>query len=140
MNILIDTNVVIDVLAQRELFFEQSQLVLLASEEKIINGYISATAITDIFYITNKIIKSKKNAKELLKKLIVDTVKVAMVDETMILQALDAGWDDFEDCVQNYVGESISADYIVTRNPNDYSEAVIPVLTPEEFLDIIAPE
>ena len=140
MNVLIDTNVVIDVLTQREPFYEQSQLVLLASEEKFINGYISATAITDIFYIMNKSKNNKKDARELLKKLVLDTIEVATVDGSIITQALDSEWDDFEDCVQYYVGESISADYIVTRNPDDFANERIPVLTPEEFMDIIAPE
>jgi len=52
MNVLIDTNVAIDVMLKRTPFFENSQLVLLASEQKHINGFISASAITDIFYIT----------------------------------------------------------------------------------------
>ena len=140
MNVLIDTNIAIDVLTQREPFFMKSQLVLLASLNKLINGFISATAATDIFYITNKIIKSKVDTKELLKKLIYHTVEVAAVDGSIITQALDSEWDDFEDCVQYYVGESISADYIVTRNPDDFADGNIKVITPDELLDIIAPE
>ena len=140
MDVLIDTNVAIDVLIHREPFFEKSQLVLLASFNKIVNGYISASAITDIFYITNKTIKNKIEAKDLLKKLINYTIEVASVDGSIISQALDTDWDDFEDCVQYYVGESISVDYIVTRNPDDFTDGNIKVVTPDELLNIIAPE
>ena len=49
MNVLIDTNVALDFLIKREPFFGCSQLVLLASEQKIINGYVTASTITDIF-------------------------------------------------------------------------------------------
>ena len=69
-------------------------------------------------------------------------VKIAAVDGDTISKALDAYWNDFEDCVQYFVGESISADYIVTRNPKDFvnNKITITVLTPEALLDIIAPE
>jgi predicted nucleic acid-binding protein len=140
MNVLIDTNIAIDVLIQREPFYEQSQLILLASEKKLISGFISATTITDIFFIINKTIKNKDISKNLLKKLVFDTVEVAAVDKSIITQALKSSWDDFEDCVQYYVGESIYADYIVTRNPDDFTNENIIVLSPEELLDIIAPE
>ena len=46
MNVLIDTNVALDVMIKREPFFEHSRLVLLASEQGFINGFISASAIT----------------------------------------------------------------------------------------------
>jgi predicted nucleic acid-binding protein len=140
MDILIDTNIAIDVIMQRDPFFKQSQLILLLAEEKIINGYISATSVTDIFYITSKLMKNKDLAKERLKNLLFESVEVAAVDGTIITQAMNDDWDDFEDCVQYYVGESISADYIVTRNPDDFTDGSIKILTPEQLLDLIAPE
>ena len=140
MNVIIDTNIAIDVISQREPYYKQSQLVLLASKEKTINGYISASAITDIFYIINRMIKNNSEVKELLRKLVINNVEIASVDGSIIKQALDSDWDDFEDCVQYYVGESISADYIVTRNPDDFTSGSIKVITPDELLDIIAPE
>ncbi|MDR2964696.1 MAG: hypothetical protein LBU88_02855 [Treponema sp.] len=47
-------------------------------------------------------------------------------------------WNDFEDSVQYVVGESLSVNYIVTRNINDYISGTIPVVTPEQFIQIIA--
>ena len=140
MNVLIDTNIILDVLLHRESFFEKSKLVLLAAEECVINGYISASAVTDIFYIVNKFLKNKSDASELLKKHFMGTINIAAVDGDIIFKALNAEWDDFEDCVQYIVGESISADYIVTRNLKDFINTRINVVTPEEFLNIIAPE
>ena len=139
MNVLIDTNVVLDVLISREPFYECSQLVLLASEQKIINGYVTASAITDVFYITNKHLKDKSATYKLLKEHLMQTVGIAAVDGNGISEALDLEWADFEDCVQYVVGKSISADYIVTRNPDDFQNAQIAVGTPEELLNIIAP-
>jgi len=96
---------------------------MLASEQKYINGFISASAITDVFYIVNKHLKNKIATRELVKNHLIKTISIAAVDENTILEALDAEWDDFEDCVQYKVGESISADYIVTRNSNDFKDS-----------------
>ena len=140
MNVLIDTNVALDVLLGREPFLELSQLVMLASEQKIINGYITASAVTDIFYITNKHLKDKAAAYKLLNEHLMGTVSIAAVDGNSISEALNLEWDDFEDCVQYVVGKSIAADYIVTRDPGDFKNVQIRVLTPEELLNAIAPE
>jgi hypothetical protein len=53
---------------------------------------------------------------------------------------LDLGWNDFEDSVQYTVGESITADYIITRNINDFCNSSIKIVTPEQFLDIFGEE
>jgi len=140
MNVLIDTNVAIDVLVHREPFFEDSQLILLASEQKYINGFISASAITDIFYIVNKFLKNKTATCNLLKEHLIGIVSIVAVDGDNISEALNMEWDDFEDCVQYVAGKSIAADYIVTRNPKDFANELIKVVTPEELLNIIAPE
>jgi predicted nucleic acid-binding protein len=70
MTVLIDTNVILDVLLKRKPFLEESSNVMLLSEKKIINGYVSASAITDIFYITNATYKDKQKSMELLKDLL----------------------------------------------------------------------
>ena len=136
MNVLIDTNVVLDVLLKREPFFEHSQLVLLAAEKRHIVGYVSASAITDIFYISQKDL-GKKAAKESL-KILLQTFKPATVTGSHIHQALDLDWDDFEDSVQYTVGKNFPVDYIITRNIDDYTSSYIPVLTPEQFIQVIA--
>ena len=140
MNVLFDTNVVIDVLIHREPFFELSQLVMLASEQKVIDGYVTASSVTDIFYITNKHLKDRTVTYKLLKDHLIGIVDIAAVDSKSIVDALDLEWSDFEDCVQYVVSESIAADYIVTRNPQDYENEEIKVVTPEKLLNIIAPE
>ena len=138
MTVLIDTNLAIDVLLKREPFFENAQLILLASEQKYISGFISASSITDIFYIVNKHLKDKVMTRKLVKDHLIKTISIAAVNSNTILEALDAEWDDFEDCVQYMAGKNISADYIITRNAADYNDSKISVVTPEELLDIIA--
>jgi len=140
MNVLIDTNVVLDVLLKREPFFKHSQLVLLAAEKRHIRGHVSASAVTDIFYVAGKFLKDTNAIYSLMKRLLTRTLEVATVNRAIISVALEAGWKDFEDCIQYAVGDSIAADYIVTRNPNDFVEKNIPVVTPDMLLDIVFPE
>jgi len=139
MRVLIDTNVILDVLLKREPFYGHSQLVLLAAEEQYIHGYVSASAITDIFYVTQKSCKSKNEACALITSL-VKTISIGAVDSDIIMEALDAGWDDFEDCVQYAVGEDLDVDYIITRNPRDFSNGRIEAISPEELLNIVMPD
>lgn len=137
MNILIDTNVILDVLLERKPYYENAARINLLCEKGYVNGYISASAITDIFYIAKKELKNKDTVIELLKD-ILKTAHIASVTENDINGALNLSWDDFEDSVQYVIGESISAKYIVTRNTKDFVNSRIKVVSPDEFLSIMA--
>jgi len=134
MKVLIDTNVALDILLNRR-NYAASFTVFNFAEKSVLSGYISASAITDIFYIAEKAL-GKKLAKKAVKD-ILQVFKPATVTDSNIYQALDFDWDDFEDAVQYIVGESISADYIVTRNNQDFTSGSIPAVTPEKFIEII---
>ena len=88
MNVLIDTNVVLDVFLKREPFFEHSQLILLAAEKHYLNAYVSASSVTDIFYVTRKTLKSKETALDLLKNHLVNIVDIATVDGDIIFPSI----------------------------------------------------
>ena len=91
--------------------------------------------MTDIFYIAQKKL-GKKAIKEAIKKLL-KVFYPATVTDNNIYQALDLGWDDFEDSVQYIVGDGLSVDYIVTRNTKDFASSSIPAVTPEQFIETI---
>jgi hypothetical protein len=75
----------------------------------------------------------------LIKK-ILEVISVATITGNNIYQALDLGWNDFEDSVQYIAGESISADYIITRNGDDFNNSTIKTVTAEQFLNILSEE
>jgi predicted nucleic acid-binding protein len=140
MKILIDTNIALDILLNRIDFYNGSAGVFVMAEKKIINGYITASAITDIFYIAQKQL-GKKTVKEAIKRML-NVFSPATVTDDNIYQALDLEWEDFEDSVQFIVGEGLSVDYIVTRNTKDFitniqSDSSITAVTPEQFIKII---
>jgi hypothetical protein len=82
------------------------QRLLFLSEKEIIESYISASATTDIYYITQKAYKDKKITIDIIKK-ILETVSVAAITGNNIYQALDMGWNDFEDSVQYIIVEKV---------------------------------
>ena len=132
MKVLIDTNVVLDVLINNLAFFVHSKKIFDFAEQKQITAFISASAINDIFYIAKRKL-GNEITKEALKK-ILSVFKPATVTDGHIYQALNLDWNDFEDSVQYVVGESISADYIITRNTQDFALGSIPAVTPEQFI------
>ena len=136
MNLLIDTNVILDILLKREPYYKDAARICVLSEKGHIRSYVSASAVTDIFYVAKKELKNKQLALELLKN-VLDVINIASVTEETIYEALDLQWDDFEDSVQYVAGNSISAEYIVTRNPKDFSNSDIKVISPEKFINQI---
>jgi len=106
------------------------------AEKGYIRSYVSASAVTDIFYILKKELGDVGRAFELLENILKIT-RVASVTEGDIHEALDLRWSDFEDSVQYVAGRGILADYIITRNPRDFSDSRIEVVLPGMFLQRI---
>ena len=139
MKLLIDTNVILDVLLKREPFYEVAVDVLKLAERDDVREYISASAVTDIYYIAYRQLKEKAAVKELLKRLLM-VVSVAAVSEREIISALELAWSDFEDSVQYSVALLNEMDGLVTRNPGDYVDADIPIWEPKQALQKLSAE
>ena len=131
MKVLLDTNVVIDWLTDRMPFADASSDAIAFSVDRGI-VYITATVITDIFYIIRKS-DGIDAAKTAITK-ILEILKIASVDEVDIRAAKDSLFEDFEDAVQFICAKNLSADYIITRNTADFEHSTIPALSPEDFL------
>lgn len=136
MKVFIDTNVILDVLLNRETFVENSKKVLVLCEKRIVKGYVSAASITDIFYIVNQQLHDSAETLKLISK-ILTFLKVASVNDRIIKKAIRAGWNDFEDCVQANAALSNKVKYIITRNEKDYSDSKIQAINPHDFISIL---
>ena len=133
MKIVVDTNVIIDILCKREPFFEDSYNAL----NKCIDNHtliVSASAITDIFYIVRKYIGSEK-AKECIRNLL-DLIKISDTRGADIEKALSSDVSDFEDAVVSAIAERQKAKYILTRNTKDFEKSKILSITPHDYLNI----
>ena len=133
MKAFIDTNLVLDVLAERRPFYETSARIWELVESRDLKGYLSATSITDIFYILNKQLGPKK-AYHFMNKIMM-VFDIASVSQADIRKALNLGFKDFEDALQAVCAKKIGATYLITRNTEDFREAEgIEVVDPETFL------
>lgn len=133
MKVLIDTNIIIDVLAKREPFLADSARILRLSEEKRIEAFITANSVTDIIYILRKYIPNQDFLKFTIQNLF-SIIDITDVLKTDIIKAFELDYKDYEDALQARCARRIKADYVITRNPADFSESTVPALTPEEFL------
>ena len=133
MKILLGTNVVLDVLLARQPFMQDS----LDAMKKAINDghilYLSASAVTDVFYILRKATGSKTDAISHLRNLL-SIVSVAEVNESCILNALSSKMKDYEDAVADETAVFSSIDLILTRNIKDFKASKTATMTPAEYL------
>lgn len=131
MRVLIDTNVILDFVLNRVPFADDAATLFQYIERHTFSAAISASAVTDIFYLLNK---EKVDAIAFLKDFL-SAVDVLGVDKAIIMYALHSGWTDFEDAVQAQVAIENNIDAVITRNPKDYNRLQeIQVLTPTELL------
>jgi predicted nucleic acid-binding protein len=132
LTILIDLNILLDVLQNREPFYATSANLLAAVEIGRVDGYVAAHSITTLFYLIQKD-RGKAEARAMITNLL-QFIKVAPVDQRTIEQALNLDYVDFEDAVQMMTAVQCKVNCLVTRNVKDYRPALLPVMQPVDFL------
>ena len=136
MKVLVDTNVLLDVLARREPHYRASAQVWTLAERGEIAAFISAISLNNVYYIVRKV-ESKSAARQAL-KLLRDVFDSVAPDDKIINQAIDSECDDFEDAIQFHSAVRVAAQVLITRNPSDFPRSAPAIATPEEFLQIMA--
>ncbi|GAP72448.1 hypothetical protein SAMD00024442_32_10 [Candidatus Symbiothrix dinenymphae] len=131
MKVLLDTNVVIDWLIDRMPFAEASTAALKIAANNGV-AYVSASAITDVYYIVRKL--DGVDAARMSINRILDILKIAAIDEYDIIAARYSLFADFEDAVQFTCAKKLGADYIITRDTADFELSTIPAISPENFI------
>ena len=137
MKVLVDTNVVLDVLLERQPFYKNSRAIFQFVSLKRIRGYLSSVSMTNIFYLLRKAGNNSDDTYWMIERLTA-LFTVAPVSEVTIADALALRWKDFEDAVQFVSARESNADYIITRNAQDFSSGSIEAVTPEQFIQAIA--
>ncbi len=135
MRIMIDTNVVLDVLLRRAPFFDTSKAVLRLCEERKAEGFISASAVTDLFYLARKALGNLDDTYRAIGS-VMNIVKILTVTNDDVIRAFQMKAKDFEDCLLAVCAQSNRCGGIVTRNEKDFLAFGIALYTPEEFLSL----
>lgn len=133
--ILIDINVLLDYLLTRAPFYEEAKKVVLTCTEGKTKGCIAAHSVSNMFYILRKDYDAK-DRREILTNLCT-IFDVEGIDRAKLLAGLqNDGFSDFEDCLQMECAKSYNADYIVTRNVDDYRASEIKAILPKDYLKL----
>lgn len=133
MVILIDTNVALDFLTMRQPFYvDARKIISLCASEKV-QGVIAFHSLPNIFYILRKS-HSDTDRRKMLRKLCM-VLRVVGASHERVCSAIERDdFADFEDCLQDECAAQNYADYIITRNTDDFSNSSIPAITPTDFL------
>lgn len=135
MRCIIDTNIFLDVLMRRQPFYADSKTVLTLCEEKKLFGFVTASSVTDIFYLVRKAVGSADEAYSAVGH-ILEIIKVLTVTNEDVYTAFLKKSRDFEDCLMAVCAKSNKCDGIVTRNVKDFTSFPIDVYTPENIIAI----
>ena len=131
MRVLFDTNVVLDVMLDREPFAAASAEILSRAEAGHVAGCICATTVTTIHYLATRALGSERALAEVRK--LFSLFEIAPVTRTILETALDLGFTDYEDAVLHEAARQVDAQGIVTRNPGDFRKSTLPVFSPDEL-------
>lgn len=138
-HIFIDTNVIIDFLADRSPYSDYAAMLFQLAKESKIKIYISAISFNNTYYILRKVTSHKK-ALDLLSE-IDEYVGVQDTNREIIRKAMKSNFKDFEDAIQYYSAIGIgSIDILTTRDLKDFKKSEIPVLSPETTVKLLLEE
>lgn len=133
--ILIDTNVLLDYLLEREPFFMDAKEVILSCTDGKVKGCIAAHSIPNMFFILRKDYNEKERREILLN--LCKIFDVEGIDKAKLIEGLaNENFSDFEDCLQMECAKSYEADYIVTRNVSDYVTSEVKAIIPKDYLKL----
>jgi predicted nucleic acid-binding protein len=136
LRVLVGLNVIIDVVQQRQPFYTDSARVLDATVHGKVTGLLAAHSLSTLFYVMTRW-QSREAASTTIASLL-DVFTVATVNDSVVRKALTWGWRDFEDAIQMAAALNEQADYVVTRNGQDFETQPVPVLKPSGLLALLA--
>ena len=129
---LVDTNIVIDLLANRENAAAAYAVFAGAGEGKY-RLYLCALSLTNIYYTTRKYLSHDERINALVK--LREAIDIIPVDADVLDMALGSGWKDFEDAVQYYSAKSNPLiGGIINRNAKDFRQSELKIMDSSEFL------
>jgi predicted nucleic acid-binding protein len=132
LRVLFDTNVVLDVLLDREPFADDAALLVSCAEQGKLDAFLCATTITTIHYLASKAL-GVEQARILVKKLL-SLFEIAPVNRSVLESAEELGFTDFEDAVLHEAARHAGVQAIVTRDPKGFAQATLAVHTPDMLL------
>ncbi len=133
MDLMLDTNIVLDHVGRREPFYELSRRVCLLGLVGEARTFVSTSMVTDLFYLLRKDFGAAEAQRMIQEDLAF--LKLVSVTPDDVSEALSQRWPDFEDCLVARCAQKVGADYIVTRNLKDFERSSVRAVTPQQLFD-----
>ena len=135
MNLFLDTNVLMDVIANREPFYHASAAVWSRTGSRGIVGWIAAISFNNVFYLTRKAAGAEAAIKAVI--ILREAFQVVPLDVDIVDRAIASGARDFEDAIQLCCALRAGANFLVTRNVRDFPASRLAIVSPEELLAVL---
>ena len=132
MNVFVDSDIILDLLAQREPFYVYAAKLFTLVDQRKIKVFTSPLVFANLHYILRKH-KSNDFALQSLRKL-KTLVKILPINSKVIEQALNSEFTDFKDAIQYFTALNNKVKILLTRNKTDYKRSKITISTAEEFI------
>ncbi len=132
MNVLLDTNIVLDLLLKREPFCNSAKEIFSLIENRNIVGYLCASTITTIHYLVSKSF-DKSKAEKIIDNLLL-IFEITDINKLVLIDAVKNNGVDFEDSVIYTSAKFCDIDIIITRDKKGFKNSPILTLQPQEFL------
>ena len=132
MHVLLDTNVVLDVLLNRQPWVSEAAAIWQANDVGQIDAYLVATTLTNIFYVARRL--TNMDTARAAVRTCLEAFEICVVDRLALEQAEKLSGGDFEDNLQIACASQAGLDAIVTRDPTGFQTSAVLVLTPTELL------
>lgn len=130
--LFLDTNVVLDLLGEREPFYESAAKIASIADKGKVRLMVSALTYSTTYYILSRF-EDKEVVKEKLRKFKV-IVETSDLTDKIIDKGLSSKFPGFEDALQYQCAIKLDCNILITRNGKDFKESEIPVMTPDEYL------
>jgi predicted nucleic acid-binding protein len=131
--IFVDTNILIDLIADRKPFSKSAILIFDAAERKQVSLFTSSHSIVTTYYVLKKYVDERKLRDVILG--LFEFLTVIPVDSDILKKGLRSKYKDFEDSIQIFCSTKIEKmDCIVTRNIRDFKGSELPVYAPDELI------
>jgi predicted nucleic acid-binding protein len=130
--LFLDTNIILDLLGEREPFYIPSAQLATLADQKKIKLIASPISFATVNYFLTKS-EGMSNAKEKLRKFKI-LCDIAAITESIVEKALHSEFNDFEDALQYFCALDSKCDIIITRNQKDFKHALLPVMSAEEYI------
>ena len=134
--IFVDTNILLDYLFERRGFYKNAERLFDYCAMKNIKVNISALSVATIAYLLSKKFRINEVKEQL--EILYEFANILPFNKRIIFLAHQSSFKDLEDGFQYFTAKEHHIPILITRNIKDFAVDDLSVLSPQQFLEIMA--